>query len=73
MSKTVDFIENNLIQLQMDLGVLQSDRGILVKKIAVCDENITTKQTQMDQFTKELTAVKEVGKKDKNEVADAIL
>lgn len=71
MSKTIDFIENNLIQLQMDLGVLQSDRDILVKKITICDENIVLKQTQVAQFTKELTAVQDIGKKDA--IADAIL
>lgn len=71
MSKTIDFINDNLIQLGMDINVLQSDKDILIKKIVVCDNGINSKQAQIDKFNKELNAIKDIGKID--EVTSAIV
>lgn len=71
MSKTIDFIENNISQLRLDITVLQSDRSVFIKKIESCDKEISNKQSQIDEFNTELGAVKQLGNKD--EIAKAIL
>lgn len=58
MSKTTDFIENNISQLQLDIMSLQSDKDMYLKKIEFCNNEISNKQFLIDDFNKENEKIK---------------